>query len=328
MSKADILFKNMCRDILNHGVSNQGEPVRPHWEDGTPAYTKKLFGIVNRYHLAEEFPAITLRKTYIKSAAEEILWIWQKKSNDVRKLKTRIWDEWADKNGRIGKAYGYQQANMYEYRGITEEGLYKAFPNLETGRLPDHRIGYGYQVIRDYYTAGSDRINHPIAIPRGNGFCMTQLDKAIYDLINHPSSRRILVTMWNPEDLKDMALEPCAWSMTFNVTGHTLNAILNQRSQDVLAANNWNVVQYAILLMMIAQVTGYEAGELVHVIADSHIYDRHVPIIKEMLQREPLPAPKVTLNPAIKNFYDFTTDDIRIDHYETHPQFTNIPIAI
>lgn len=332
MSKADKIFRAMCEDIIKNGYSSEGHEVRPKWSDGTPAHTKKRFGVVNRYNLAEEFPAVTFRKTFIKSAIDETLWIWQKKSNNIHNLKSHIWDEWADGNGTIGKAYGYQQARLYRYKGVKVAGLKKAFPGIKKGfvfytsAVKDD--AYGYDVEENCYNQGYDFVNHPIAIRVGKDFMMTQIDKAIYDLVNHPLSRRIMVTMWIPEDLHEMALEPCAYSMTFNVTGDRLNAILNQRSQDVLAAGNWNVCQYACLLMMIAQVTGYKPGELVHVISDCHIYDRHIPIIEELIQREEFPAPTVTLNPDVKNFYDFTVADFTIENYQAGEQVKNIPIAI
>lgn len=276
MSLADDLFINMCKDIIDNGYSTEGEKVRPKWEDGTYAYTIKRFGVVNRYDLSKEFPAITLRKTYVKSAIDELLWIWQKKSNNVHDLKSHIWDSWADENGSIGKAYGYQLGVKHKYK----EGM------------------------------------------------MDQVDRLIYDLKNNPYSRRMLTNIYVHQDLSEMNLYPCAYSMTFNVTGDRLNAILNQRSQDVLAANNWNVVQYAVLVHMLAKVTGFKPGELVHVIADAHIYDRHIPIVKELITRPTHPAPKFYMNPDVKDFYDFTLDDFRIEDYETGPQIKNIPIAI
>lgn len=276
MSKADNLFIDMCNDIIENGYSTEGEKVRPKWEDGTYAYTIKRFGIVNRYDLSKEFPAITLRRTYIKSAIDELLWIWQKKSNNVNDLKSHIWDAWADENGSIGKAYGYQLGVKHKYK----EGM------------------------------------------------MDQVDRVIYDLKNNPFSRRIMTNIYVHQDLSEMNLYPCAYSVTFNVTGNKLNAILNQRSQDVLTANNWNVVQYAVLVHMMAQVTGFEAGELVHVIADAHIYDRHIPIVKELITRKTYPAPEFSMNPDIKDFYKFTTDDFSIKNYETGPQVENIPVAI
>ena len=276
MSYADKVFIDMCRDILDHGYSTEGEKVRPKWEDGTYAYTIKRFGVVNRYDLSKEFPALTLRRTAFKSAVDEVLLIWQKKSNNIHDLKSHIWDEWADEDGSIGKAYGYQLGVKHQYK----EGM------------------------------------------------MDQVDRVLYDLKENPYSRRIMTNIYVHEDLHEMNLYPCAYSMTFNVTDDKLNAVLNQRSQDVLAANNWNVVQYAVLLHMIAQVSGLKAGELVHVIADAHIYDRHIPLIKELISREPLPAPTFWINPEIKNFYDFTTDDVRLDNYQTGPQITNIPIAV
>ena len=276
MSKADKLFVNMCREILDNGFSSEGQTVRARWEDGTPAHTIKTFGVVNRYDLSEEFPALTLRPTAIKSAVDEILWIWQKKSNNIKDLKPHIWDEWADEDGSIGKAYGYQMRVKYKFA-------------------------------------------------QGE---MDQVDNVLWQLKNTPYSRRILTNIYNFDNLSEMNLEPCAYSMTFNVTGNKLNAILNQSSQDILAANNWNVVQYSVLVHMFAQVSGLVPGELVHVISDAHIYDRHVPIIKELIERPQYPAPKFRLNPDIKNFYDFTTDDIIVEDYQKNPQILNIPIAI
>ena len=276
MSRADDIFISMCRSIIENGYSTEGEKVRPKWEDGTSAYTIKQFGVVNRYDLSKEFPALTLRKTYIKSAIDELLWIWQKKSNNVNDLKSHIWDSWADEDGSIGKAYGYQMGVKHQYK----EGM------------------------------------------------MDQVDRLIYDLKHNPYSRRMITNMYVHQDLHEMNLYPCAYSMTFNVTGDRLNAILNQRSQDVLAANNWNVVQYAVLVHMIAQVTGFKPGELVHVIADAHIYDRHIPIVKELIERETYPAPKFKMNPDVKDFYEFTVDDFTIEDYKTGPQVKNIPIAI
>ena len=282
MSYADKVFIDMCRDIIDNGTSTEGEKVRPVWEDGTPAYTIKKFGVVNRYDLSKEFPALTLRRTAIKSCVDEMLWIWQKKSNNVKELRSHIWDSWADENGSIGKAYGYQMGVKHQYK----EGM------------------------------------------------MDQTDRVIYDLKNNPYSRRIMTNLYVHQDLHEMNLYPCAYSMTFNVTKEkdgdvlTLNGILNQRSQDVLTANNWNVCQYAVLIYMLAQVCGMKAGELVHVIADAHIYDRHIPMIEELIAREPLPAPTFWLNPEVKDFYDFTPDDVRLDNYETHPQMKNIPVAV
>lgn len=282
MSYADKVFIDMCRDIIDHGTSTEGEKVRPHWEDGTPAYTIKKFGVVNRYDLRKEFPAITLRRTAIKGCTDELLWIWQKKSNNVKDLKTHIWDSWADEEGSIGKAYGYQLQVKHQYR----EGL------------------------------------------------MDQVDRVIYDLKNNPYSRRIMTNIYVHEDLHEMNLYPCAYSMTFNVTKEpgsdklTLNGILNQRSQDILTANNWNVCQYAVLMHMLAQVCDMQVGEFVHVIADAHIYDRHIPLVEEMIQRETYDAPTFWLNPEIKDFYQFTTDDVRLDNYITGPQIKNIPVAI
>lgn len=276
MSKADVLFINMCNQILENGYSSEGQNVRPRWEDGTPAHTIKCFGIINRYNLQEEFPALTLRPTAIKSAFDELLWIWQRKSNRIEDLSSHIWDEWAGADGTIGKAYGYQLGKKYKFA-------------------------------------------------QGE---MDQVDNVLWQLKNAPYSRRILTSIFNFEDLSEMNLEPCAYSMTFNVTENKLNAILNQRSQDILAANNWNVVQYSLLVHMLAQVCGFEVGELVHVIADAHIYDRHVPIIKEMISRPQFAAPKVTLNPEIKDFYQFTVNDLKVENYENNPQIKNIPIAI
>ena len=282
MSYADNVFINMCKDILENGTSTEGEKVRPHWEDGTPAYTIKKFGVVNRYDLAKEFPILTLRRTALKSATDEILWIWQQKSNNIHDLHSHIWDEWADENGSIGKAYGYQ-------------------------------IG-----VKSHY-------------PQGD---LDQMDKVLLDLRETPYSRRIMTNTYVFSDLSEMNLYPCAYSVTYNVTQEpdedrpTLNMLLNQRSQDVLAANNWNVCQYAILLMMVAQVNNMIPGELVHMIADAHIYDRHVDIVRELISRPHHAAPKVSLNPDVKDFYAFTTADLIVEGYEHGPQVKNIPIAV
>ena len=282
MSKADELFCAMCADILENGTTTEGQKVRPHWEDGTPAYTIKQFGVVNRYDLREEFPALTLRRTALKSAMDEVLWIYQKKSNNIHDLHSHIWDEWADETGSIGKAYGYQIGQKSHY-------------------------------------------------PQGD---MDQMDKVLYDLRETPFSRRIMTNTYVFADLSEMNLYPCAYSCTYNVTQTpgsdklTLNMVLNQRSQDVLAANNWNVCQYAILLMMVAQSVGMIAGQLVHVIADAHIYDRHIDIIRELISRPKLAAPSVSLNPEVTDFYGFTTDDLIVENYEHGPQVRNIPIAV
>ena len=276
MSIADQIFINTCRDILDNGVSDANLPVRPVWEDGTPAHTIKKFCIVNRYDLSKEFPIITLRRTAFKSAIDELLWIWQKKSNNVHELNSHIWDSWADETGSIGKAYGYQLGIKHVY-------------------------------------------------PEGE---FDQVDRVLYDLKNNPQSRRILTNIYNFQDLHEMHLYPCAYSMTFNVTGNKLNGILNQRSQDTLTANNWNVVQYSVLVHMMAQVSGLEVGEFVHVISDAHIYDRHIPIVEEILKKEPFPAPTFKMNPDIKNFYDFTVDDFELENYQYHKLDKKIEVAI
>ena len=319
MSYADQLFVSMCEDIINNGTDTQGEKVRPKWEDGTPAYTIKKFGVVNRYDLRKEFPALTLRKTALKSCMDEILWIYQKKSNNINDLNSHIWDEWADEDGSIGKAYGYQIGQKYAHHNMTSESISELQKEYPSAVIRNKAISEDLD---------NDRVRTTI-VPF---VYLDQIDAVIYDLKNNPYSRRIMINMYNHQDLYQMNLYPCAYSMTFNVTNEngvlTLNAILNQRSQDVLAANNWNVCQYAILLMMIAQVCDMEAGELVHVIADCHLYLKHVPIIKELITREQYPAPKVRLNPDIKNFYDFTTNDLIVEDYIAGEQVKNIPIAI
>ena len=276
MSRADQIFVENMKDILENGFWDTELPVRPHWEDGTPAHTVKKFCIVNRYNLQEEFPILTIRRTAFKNCIDEILWIWQKKSNNIHDLKSHIWDSWADENGSIGKAYGYQLGIKHQYK----EGMFD------------------------------------------------QVDRVLYDLKNNPQSRRIMTNIYNFQDLHEMGLYPCAYSMTFNVTGDTLNGSLNQRSNDMLTANNWNVVQYAVLLMMFAQVSGLKAGELVHVIADAHIYDRHVDLVKEVIAKPQHKAPILKINPNVKNFYDFTVDDFELVDYEYEKLGKKIPVAI
>ena len=275
MSKADRVFIDNMNDIMQNGVWDTDLPVRPRWSDGAPAHTVKKFGIVNRYNLQEEFPVLTIRRTAFKSCVDELLWIWQKKSNNIHDLNSKIWDQWADESGSIGKAYGYQLGVKHHYK----EGDFD------------------------------------------------QVDRVLYDLKNNPSSRRIMTNIYTFADLHEMHLYPCAYSITFNVSGDTLNAILNQRSNDMLTANNWNVAQYAVLLIMMAQVSGLKAGELVHVIADAHIYDRHIPIVKEIIEKPQYPAPKLIVDPEIKNFYDFTVDSFRLENYECNKTKYNIPVA-
>lgn len=282
MSLADNIFINMCKDILENGTSTEGEKVRPKWDDGTYAYTIKKFGVVNRYDLSKEFPALTLRRLAFKYCIDEVLWIWQKKSNNINELRSHIWDSWADKSGSIGKAYGYQMGVKHKYKE-------------------------GY---------------------------MDQVDRVIYDLKNNPYSRRIITNLYVHQDLHEMNLYPCAYSVTFNVTKKpdsdklTLNAILNQRSNDILAANNWNVCQYAVLVHMLAQVCDFQVGELVHVIADAHIYDRHIPIIEELITRPTYDAPEFYMNPDIKDFYQFKVEDFELRNYKYGPKVENIPVAI
>ena len=276
MSRADEIFISNCKDILQNGVWDTDQDVRPRWEDGTPAHTVKKFGLVNRYDLRREFPILTVRRTYWKSAIDELLWIWQKKSNNVHDLKSHVWDAWADENGSIGKAYGYQLGVKHRY-------------------------------------------------PEGE---MDQVDRVLFDLKHNPASRRIMTNIYNHADLSEMALYPCAYSMTFNVTGNRLNAILNQRSQDMLTANNWNVVQYAALTCMLAQVSGLKPGEFMHVIADAHIYDRHVPLVQEIIANEPKPAPRFVIDPAVDDFYRFTVDSFRMENYEFSDFNKRIPVAI
>ena len=276
MSKADQIFIQNCTDIMENGFWDTELEVRPKWLDGTPAHTVKKFCIVNRYDLREEFPILTLRRTAFKSAIDEILWIWQKKSNNVNELNSHIWDSWADETGSIGKAYGYQLGIKHKYK----EGEFD------------------------------------------------QVDRVLYDLKHNPASRRIMTNIYNFEDLHEMHLYPCAYSMTFNVSGNVLNGILHQRSNDVAVANNWNVVQYSVLLMMLAQVSGLVAGELVHVIADAHLYDRHLPVVKEMLKNPQYPAPKIKINPNVKNFYDFTVDDFELVDYEYNKINAKFEVAV
>ena len=276
MSLADKIFIDMCSDILENGVSSEGEIVRARWDDGQPAHTIKKFCVVNRYDLSKEFPILTLRPTNLKAAIDELLWIWQKKSNNIKDLNSHIWDSWADETGSIGKAYGYQIGQKHLYK----EGEFD------------------------------------------------QIDRVIYDLKHNPYSRRIITNIYNHNDLNEMNLYPCAYSMTFNVTGNKLNAILNQRSNDVLVANNCNITQYAILVYMLAQVSDLEVGEFVHVIADAHIYDRHIPLVKELINRETYDAPKLIINPNVKSFYDFKVEDFTLENYQSGPQIKKIPVAI
>lgn len=382
MAQIDDNFIRMCSDILEHGTTTEGQRVRPHWPDGTPAYTIKTFGVVTRYDLSKEFPVLTLRKTPVKSALDELLWIWQQKSNNIHDLHSGVWDEWADEQGTIGEAYGYQMAVKHLYRDVTEEGLEHAFPGKKAGELRQvtaeqnpglsqaednaaRAIGDG---MKPFCSDGkkpfcSDGKTDPGEAPRElrpeqaeeltgldsaafrktpaihdpvhGTWYMDQVDRVIYDLKNNPFSRRIMTSIYTFSDLHAMNLYPCAYSMTFNVTqkpGHeklTLNGIMNQRSQDILTAFAWNEWQYACLLALMAQVCDMEAGEFVHVVADAHIYDRHVDAVKELISRTPQPAPKVRINPDVHDFYEFTRDDVKLMDYKVAgDQIRNIPVAI
>ncbi len=325
MSKCDEYFIEMCRDILENGITTEGEKVRPHWDDGTPAYTIKKFGQITRYQLKEEIPILTLRRTPVKSSLDELLWIWQKKSNNVNDFGAKIWDAWADESGSIGKAYGYQMAKKYRCKDVTTEGLEHAFCHYEFAEDDGVRVFWDPKTRRKAAVLGEDGI-----------WQVDQVDKVIYDLKNTPYSRRIMTTIWNPEELSEMNLQPCAYSMTFNVTVNkengrlVLNGILNQRSQDILSAFAWNEYQYGGALMAImAQVCDMEVGEFIHIDADAHIYDRHVDAIKELCSRTPQPAPKLWINPEIHDFYKFTIEDVKLENYKAAgPQITNIPVAV
>lgn len=330
MALIDDNFIRMCNDILEHGTTTEGQKVRPHWPDGTPAYTIKTFGVVTRYDLQKEFPVLTLRKTPVKSALDELLWIWQQKSNKISELHSGVWDEWADEEGTIGKAYGYQMAVKNRYYDVTEEGLRRAFGAAFADAAPETEL------VTDVLVPETEEMKRAHALKGPDGcWYMDQVDRVIYDLKNNPFSRRILTSIYTFSDLHAMNLHPCAYSMTFNVIqkpGHeklTLNGILNQRSQDILAAFAWNEWQYACLLAMFAQVCDMEAGEFVHVVADAHIYDRHVDAVKELMSRTPQPAPKVWINPDIHDFYQFTREDVKLENYQVAgDQIRDIPIAI
>lgn len=287
MSYADEIFKKRCTEIIEEGCSDEGVDVRPHWEDGTPAHTIYKFGVVNEYDLRKEFPIMTLRRTALRSAVDEILWIYQKKSNNINDLKSHIWDQWANEEGSIGKAYGYQIGKPFTHH---------------------YDLPYGksdFEAVK-----------------------MDQMDAVLFDLKENPNSRRIITNMYNMDDLGEMNLYPCAYSTTWSVSGEYLNLLLNQRSQDMLTASNWNVCQYAVLLMMVAQVTGFKPGKLVHVIANCHIYDRHIEIVKDLIKRPTFEAPQVLINPHVTNFYDFTVDDVRLNNYQYNPFYDTIEVAI
>ena len=276
MSIADKIFIENCKEILTNGVWDTDYNVRPKWEDGTPAHTVKKFCLVNRYDLQEEFPITTLRKTGFKNCIDELLWIWQKKDNNVNNLNSHIWDSWADEKGTIGKAYGYQLGIKHKY----SEGEFD------------------------------------------------QVDRVLFDLKNNPTSRRIMTNIYNHHDLSEMGLYPCAYSVTFNVSGNKLNAILNQRSQDMLVANNWNVCQYAVLVHMMAQVSGLVPGELVHIIADAHIYDRHIPLVEQVIEQKPFDAPEFIMDKSVTDFYKFDLSSFSLERYEAHTLGVKIPVAI
>lgn len=326
MARFDDIFKSMCEDILDSGISSDGNEVRPKWDDGSDAHTIKKFAVVNRYNVGKEFPVPTQRPLALKSCVEEMLWIWQKHSNNVKDLKTRIWDSWSDKSGSIGSAYGYQIGKLSTYRIYSEDivsDISKVFMDMI----------YDWEYNSFYVGNGSHFISYECVEDGVYDVKMNQIDKVLFDLVHTPFSRRIIAHMYNVDDLHSMNLYPCAYSCTFNVTvdskgNKVLNLLLNQRSQDILAANAWNIVQYSVLLHMVARHVGMKVGELVHVIADAHIYDRHIPIIEELISRDTYQAPTFLLNSNKSNFYSFTVDDVSLIDYKHGEQIKNIPIAV
>ncbi len=284
MTQADKNFIDTCKEILEHGYSSEGTGVRTKWEDGTEANYYSIVGVTNKYDVEKEFPMITLRNNTntVKRAIDEILWIWQKKSNDVNELNSHIWDQWADEKETIGKAYGYQMAKKYEFK--TKQGMKT----------------------------------------------MDQVDNVLFLLKNDPASRRIMTNIFDFADLKDMNLEPCAYGTQWLVKDGKLHLILNQRSQDMLAANGWNTMQYAALLCMFAQCTGLKPGTLTHNIGDCHIYDRHIPLIRQLIEAKPLDVtPKLIINNDTTNFYEFKVEDFEIQGYDYNKEIKlgKIPIA-
>ena len=348
MSLADRYFVEMCKEVLEHGTSTEGNKVRTKWEDGTPAHTKKIFGVAHRYDLSKEFPILTLRKVPIKSCVDELLWIWQKRSNKLSDLHSHIWDSWGLSDGTIGKSYGYQLSSPVRLKrdAITFEGLCKAFNG---GVIPEMHAPVDFKgdketyipeiLFRNHHTTDY-RFSHlytvrgcPVALEVDDFVYINQVDYVLYQLHNTPFSRRILTNMYNHSELADMALEPCAYSMTFNVTKDengelVLNGILNQRSQDILTANGWNVCQYAVLLHMIARDVNMLVGTLIHVIADAHIYDRHIPLVEKLIWGEQHEAPELVLNPEKKHFYDFVPEDVGLTNYRYNEFSEKIPVAI
>lgn len=301
MSQADYKLLNNYISILKDGEWDLNENVRPKWSDGKPAHTIKKFGIVNRYNLQEEFPISGVRKTNWKGAIDEIIWIWLLKSNNVKDLNSKIWDQWANignkpgqEIGSIGKAYGYQ-------------------------------LGAKTIVTK-------------------NGKKIDQVDNVINELITNPANRRILTEIFNHSELHEMNLAPCVHEATFNVSNGTLNMTLNQRSNDTLAAGSWNVVQYAALLHMMAQATGLKAGELLHVVTDSHCYDKHVPmeleiifnrctLIQKKLMTEKikelekvyngLKIPRYQINEVFKQAFKTDDEEVLNDLYDMYYIFRN-----
>ena len=285
MTQADKNFIETCKEILENGYSSKGTNVRTRWEDGEEANYISIVGVTNKYDVSKEFPMITLRNNTntVKKAIDEILWIWQKKSNKVSDLNSHIWDQWAGEDGTIGKAYGYQMSKKYNFK--TKDGIKS----------------------------------------------MDQVDYVLYLLKNNPSSRRIMTNIFNFDDLKDMNLEPCAYGTQWLVKEGKLHLILNQRSQDMLTANGWNTMQYAALLCMFAQCAGLEVGTLTHNIGDCHIYDRHIPLVKKLIEAQPMDvSPKLIINNKTTNFYDFKVEDFEIQGYDYNKNIKlgKIPVAI
>lgn len=302
MTQYDEIFVKNLVDILSNGSEYESRAI---WsDDWTKAKCLKRFSIVNRYNsdFSNKPPIGTIRKFPIKNCIDELLWIWQKKSNNIKDLKSHIWDSWADPNGSIGAAYGFQVKSKLRKVSHTDEVM----GNTE---------GVHHQEVTTYF--------------------LDQTDFVIHELKYNPDSRRIITDLYSIDQNGLMGLDPCCYSCTWNVTYKDgkpyLNLLLNQRSQDMIVANNWNVFQYWILQNMFANECGWlEVGELVHVIADAHIYDRHIPIAEHMIEiakdTENFSDPKVII--PNKGFYEYTVDDFKLENYQYAENIKDIPVAV
>ena len=296
MARVDKIFQDNLALIMSQPWE---EVKRPVYGDGTGVKVKRILQVCNQYDLRREFPLGSLRPTNLKNSIKEILWIWQKRSVDVKELGLHIWDQWADKNGKIEGCYG----DMINTPVILDDAKNDTYIINQNG----------------YFINGNEIVGRAY---EGYGF-ENQTDFILWSLKNDKSSRRIIASMFNPVTNSVKPLQECAFQINLSVKGDELYMTLYQRSQDAIVAGLWNVAQYAALMMMFAHDAGLRPAVFTHFIQDMHVYDRHKEQANELLRRSLFgPVPQVTISSRMegKGFYDFVADDFEVWNYEPKEQ--------